>query len=65
MRVGGAGSVQGRAVLVVVVVVGGALLSRIHFPPDHNAIIVGPLYCVSQHMCTHTDTHAENVSYSV
>lgn len=43
---GGGGGEQG--------VVG--LLSRIHFPPDHNAIIGDPLYCASQHKRRNTHT---------
>lgn len=35
----------------------GGLLSRIHFPPDHNAIIVGLLYCASQHNHKHTQIY--------
>ena len=44
-------------VCVCVCVGGVGLLSRIHFPPDHNAIIVGLLYCASQR--AHTDTHTQ------
>lgn len=40
---------------------GLSLLSRIHFPPDHNAIMVGPGFIVPGSARTHT----ANTSYSV
>lgn len=66
MCVGGAVCVgwDGGGAAVVVVMGGVGLLSRIHFPPDHNAIIVGLLYCASQHMHAPAHMHT-NTSYSV